>query len=1032
MNRFLFLVLFLVKAIFSFSQEWEDLNDQLFSFYSEGNYEKAIPVGEKALLAAEKKFGKNHQNYAVSLFNLARVYASAGNYTKAEPLYQQSLALYSKTVGENDPDYISCLNSIALLYASTGDYDKAETLQLEVLKKYKTLSGDSSADYALGLNNLAVLYYKMGNYEKAEVYLSAALKIKQKVLGKDNADYANSLNNIAVLYERMADFAVAESMYLEALNIRKNVLGKKHPLYAESMNNLGVFYETTGMYVKADSFYNEATGITKNILGENHPDYAVRLNNLAGLYRRMGLYSKSEELYLKVMAIRKNSLGDGHPAYALCLNNMALLYKNMREYNKAESLYNKAITIYEKNWGKNYRTDYIGCLNNLSVIYQLTKQFALSDSLLKIVLGFYKDKFGEDHPYYATALNNLAANEEFSGNYNTAEKLYKQVLLIRKKILGEQHSDYALSLNNLGVLYSVTGNVSVSEELLKESRKINLKNIFSQFSVLSARDKESLINSCKWENEILYSILYKKQTSSSFRQFIFDQALIQKGMLLYETKEILHSVETSSDTTLKRLYSDWKTIQVMLARQYAIPQNKRSKMLGIWEAEAEVLEKSLNKLSEKFRSQQSALKVKFKDVQTKLQKDEAAIEFVHFNLYNNKWTDSTIYAAFIVRKTDFIPVFVPLFEEHELQIIFGRAGTSSQTIAKGIYRGSEEESSNVHTGTELYNLVWEPLMPYLKGIRKVSYALSGKLHGIAFYALPVKDSVILMDNYLLKQYTSIRQIALREQETSTMRPSQIVLFGNPDFSFNTDSLQNKKLINQSILSADVVFEKNREKIITPVWKELTGTLAEVNNIAASFKSKGITAQIYSGEYASEHSLKVLSNQSPQIIHIATHGFFITTSLAEKNNIGFGNEKEYQFKDDPMMRTGIILAGANYTWNGQTSMYNTEDGIVTAQEISYLNLSKTSLVVLSACETGLGEIKGDEGVFGLQRAFKLAGVKKVLISLWQIPDKETAELMLQFYNNWLKGETVEDALFSAQKIMRKKYLPFYWAGFVLVE
>lgn len=1032
MNRFLFLVLFLFKTIFSFSQEWEDLNDQLFRYYSEGYYAQAIPVGEKALLAAERKFGKKHLNYAISLYNLARVYTSAGDYAKAEPLYIESLALYKKAVGENDTDYILCLNSLALLYASTSDYNKAETLQVEVLKKYKNLSGDSSADYALGLNNLGVLYFKMGNYQKAEPLLNAALKIKEHVLGKNNAEYATSVNNIAVLYEKMGNFAVAESMHLEALKIRKSVLGRKHPTYAESVNNLGVFYETTGMYVKADSFYTEAIGITKNILGENHPDYAVRLNNLAGLYRQIGLYSKSEELYLKVMTIRKNTIGESHPAYALCLNNIALLYKNMKEYNKAESLYNKAIAIYKNKYGEEPQMDYIACLNNLAALYQKTGQLAYSDSLLKTVLAFYKKKVGEYHPAYATALNNLAELEELSGNYHEAEKLFKEVLLIRKQILGEQHPDYAISLNNLGVFYNETGNVVAAEKLLKESRMINLKNALHQFSVLSAKEKESLINKYTWENEILFSFLYKKQASSDFKSFIFNQALVQKGILLFESKEILHAIETNSDTTLIRIYSDWKTMQTMLERQYALPQNKRSKLLTIWETQSNVLEKSLNKLSERFRIQQTALQINFKDIQNKLQKDEAAVEFIHFSFYNHKWTDSTIYAAFIVRKTDSVPVFVSLFEEHELRMIIEKAGGSLQTIAKGMYRGSEEESSTAYIGAELYHLIWNPLMPYLKGIRKVSYALSGKLHGIAFHALPVKDTSILMDYYLLRQYTSIRQIALREQATSSIQPSQIVLFGNPDFSFNSDSIKNRNPINQSISSADIVFEKKQEKITNPVWKELDGTLAEVNNIAVSFKSKRAAVQIYSGENASEHNLKFLSNQSPQIIHIATHGFFITSTLAGKKDAGFGNEKEYQLKDDPMMRTGIVLAGANYAWGGEPSISNAEDGIVTAYEISHLNLSKTSLVVLSACETGLGEIKGDEGVFGLQRAFKLAGVKKILISLWQVPDKETAELMSYFYNSWLKGELVEDALISAQKTMRKKYSAFYWAGFVLVE
>jgi CHAT domain-containing protein len=183
--------------------------------------------------------------------------------------------------------------------------------------------------------------------------------------------------------------------------------------------------------------------------------------------------------------------------------------------------------------------------------------------------------------------------------------------------------------------------------------------------------------------------------------------------------------------------------------------------------------------------------------------------------------------------------------------------------------------------------------------------------------------------------------------------------------------------------------------------------------------------------ASEEILKQLSGKSPSILHIATHGFFLPASES-KINLVINPTYEPPATENPLFRSGIILSGANYFWKGGNAINGVEDGICTAYEISQLDLSKTELVVLSACETGLGDVKGSEGVFGLQRGFKLAGAQKMIVSLWQVPDKETAELMTALYSEWIKGKSIETAFYHAQTLMRNKYAPFYWAAFTLVE
>ena len=413
-----------------------------------------------------------------------------------------------------------------------------------------------------------------------------------------------------------------------------------------------------------------------------------------------------------------------------------------------------------------------------------------------------------------------------------------------------------------------------------------------------------------------------------------------------------------------------------------------------------------------------------REVQTNMAEDEAAIEFLHFKLYRNGKTDSSIYAAYLFRKYDSVPAFVPLCEKQALKKLFDSAGNSTTKMVSSFYRGIEIKNTSSLLGQSLYKLIWAPLEPHLKGIKKIAYSPSGKLYAIAFHALMADSNTLLMDKYQLQQYTSTRQIAFRT-ETKTSPPGDIVLFGDADFSM--DSLQLTRLRKDNTVSVPVTHSVFQS---TSTWPGLPGTGAEVNNIKQLFDQNKVKARVFTKVNASEENLKAISNTGYKEIHIATHGFFLPAP--EDNKTASISEGEYRKAEDPLMRSGLILAGGNYVWSGKAPIVGVEDGVVTAYEISQLNLSNAELVVLSACETALGDVKGSEGVFGLQRAFKMAGVKKMIVSLWQVPDKETAELMTAFYTSWLKGKNVNDAFYQAQADMRKKYSPFYWAAFVLVE
>jgi len=1007
------------------------LNNLGFYYYSNYDYSKAEPLYLEALNIRKKLLGEEHPDYAITLNDLAGLYESMGNYSKAEPLYLEAIKIEKKVLGEEHPDYAISLNNLAYLYKSMGSYAKAEPLYQEAIKIEKKTLGENHPDYATSLNNLAFLYKSMGNYAKAEPLYQEAIKIEKKTLGENHPDYVISLNNLAHLYNNIGEYAKAKPLYVEALKIRKEILGVEHPDYVISLNNLAYLYSNIGDYAKAEPLYMEALNIRKKRLGEEHTDYGNILRNFADMYASMGLHTKAETLYLEALNIQKKVLGEEHTDYANTLNNLASLYKSMGNYAKAEPLYVEALNIQKKVLGEEH-TDYANILNNLASLYESIGNYAKAEPLYVEALNIYKKLLGEENPSYATIVNNLAGLYSNMGNYTKAEPMHVESLNIRRMVLGESHPYYIYSLYDLAALYESVGNYDKAEPLRIKGFEIATNHILSNISNLSEKEKNVWISKNGYQNEILLSLQNNyKGIANTSTSFILNQQLLFKSLILADTKGILQTILTNKDSALQEIYSNWTSIKKQLAQQYSLPIAGRNTELADWEKKAEVLEKEINRKSSAFREQQQSFRIKSTDVQTGLSNNEASIEFVRFRLYNKKWTDSTMYAAYILTKNDSIPVFVPLFEEKQLQKLFDSAGTSANAMVSKFYRGVDlgNTGTSASLGKDLYNLVWAPLEPYLKGIKKISYSPAGKLYSIAFHALPVDSATMLMDKYELSQYTSTRQVALRRTQETKVNIQSVTLFGNASFTLDSATIAKAKTGNQSV--SNIYVPQNRGSR-GGTWSDLPGTAEEVKKLKQLFDQNRIPTKSFTQTTATEENLKALSGNSPQVLHIATHGFFLPDPEKKRKDIGMNNENTYSLADDPLLRSGLILAGGNYAWSGKTPVEGVEDGIATAYEISQLNLSNTELVVLSACETALGDVKGSEGVFGLQRAFKMAGVKKMIVSLWQVPDKETAELMTTFYNYWLKGKTIEQAFAQAQAEMRKKYSPYYWAAFVLVE
>ena len=366
------------------------------------------------------------------------------------------------------------------------------------------------------------------------------------------------------------------------------------------------------------------------------------------------------------------------------------------------------------------------------------------------------------------------------------------------------------------------------------------------------------------------------------------------------------------------------------------------------------------------------------------------------------------------------PQLIPLFEEKQL--------STYKTIAS-LYGTNQKVNA-------AYNLIWAPLEKHLNGITKIYFAPAGLLYRISFPALPVNDHEVLSDKYQLVQLNTTASVASQSENFITTS-DKIYLYGGIQYDVDSAALKQAVVAYRSSNENENIRFLTDDSTRGSSWQYLPGTQKEINEIDSLGKQKNYDVVFTEGVSASEESIKALNgNASPAVLHIATHGFFFPDPKEKKKesiNSSFESGNVFRQSDNPLFRSGLLFAGANNAWQGK-QIEGVEDGILTAYEVSNLYLPNTKLVVLSACETGLGDIEGNEGVYGLQRAFKMAGVENLIMSLWRLPDKEAAEFMEEFYKNIFDKQSINDAFYNAQTIMKNKYRtePKKWAAWTLVR
>ena len=1003
----------------------ESCNSLASLYFDMGQLAKAEPLLVEAKDIREKALGKEHPDYIKSCTNLAMLYSNMRQNEKAEPLFIETKNAIEKLLGKKNQAYAKICGGLASFYFTIGEYKKAEPLFVEAKNITETLVGKNDLDYARTCNNLATLYSRAGQTDEAEPLLFEARRVMKEKLGSEHPEYAAVSLSIGNLYTFMGNYKKAEPFYLEAKEIREKILGKGNPDYIKTCNNLASLYGKMGDFEKEQTLLLESKTIWEKLFGKDNADYASTCNNIAGSYLHLGEYEKAELLFLETKEIYERTLGKEHPEYGATCNNLALLYNTMGQFNKALPLFLEARQLTEKSVGKEHSNFANSCFN-LGILYAQLGQFEKAEPLLLEARQVWEKVLGRENRDYAISCNGLAAFYEVTGQFEKAEPFYLEAKQIRERVLGAAHPEYAKSCNSLGVLYWNLKDFKKAHDFFAEAFTVQYEGMKKVFQFTSETEKQHFLRNI---NDLGKQSLSFTTTSwsPSNQGLAYDISLANRGLILSSSQQLRSFIFETNDGTLQTKYNDWVSLRERLSYWYLKPKVQRPGNFADLESKANDVEKELTNFSPAFKMQQTQNAVNWQTIQQHLKPNEAAIEFVAFE-YNDKglMTDSVYYIALVLRKESPEPEMVRLFERKQLNAILNeKSNQFVMTRINALYSGS----------AALYRLIWKPLENSLNGISKIYFAAAGDLFKIQFAAIPLNAKQTLGEKYQLIQLNSTA--AVNDDQADLITASdKLALFGGIQYDGNATTLKQAA----SRYTPNATFSRTIPDDLSDasVFQYLPGTLKEVEGIKQLANGKHFTATLTSGSNAVEEAIKALDgNQSPAILHISTHGFFFPDPKVvkrDKLNSKFDPDgKAFKQSDDPLLRSGLIFSGANNAWTGKP-IKGIDDGILTAYEVSNLYLPNTKLVVLSACETALGDVQGSEGVYGLQRAFKIAGAKNLVMSLWEVSDNETSEFMQLFYKNLFAKQSINDAFFNTQKFMRNKYRaePFKWAAWILLR
>lgn len=850
----------------------------------------------------------------------------------------------------------------------------------------------TTAEIARDSLEQAIGLYELRWYKSAEDALLRNQRFMERNGLEKDINYLRCLSNIGLVYLAQGRSGEAENYISKALNTSQEMYGDKSAAYVTNLNSKAKLDQMMGRYNEAEKVFDETLTLVKNIFTEKSMQYAIVLNNKAMLFQSMGRYddgvilmkqaiSASESAPKKALQGKKSF--DSRKFQA----NLALLYQLSGKLQDAENTFTAIRKVFE-NRAQTNNLEYASLLNQMAILYiQMGKHEKVEEMLVKSA-SIYKKKVGEENPYHAKAIGDLGNYYRINSRYKEAEPLLQKALDIRERTLGKSHPDYVRTKEDMAILYWKMQQWDKAYALYKETMDQTVAFINHYFPPLSEAEKTKYwdITSPRFQRFFNFAI-DASNANASITADMFYYHTATKGLLLNSTNKVKQTILLSGNKNLIKEYLSWLDKKETLARYYSLSKEELTQQqidIRALEEEANRMERSLSSQSAEFSSSYATRKISFTEIRDVLNDTEAIVEILRIRNYNQDFTEDVRYAALILVKGGALPTLILLDNGQQLETRYAK-----------FYRNAiQQKLADEYS----YDQYWSRLEPAIGQKKKIYLSPDGVYNQININTLKKPGGDYNVNRYdLIILGNSTDLVKLKSRKVVAQKKNSMLL-GFPDYGGNEVAA-------------------------------LPGTKIEIESVTKILKPAGYQITAFTGTTASEKNLK--SVNSPALMHIATHGYFLQDIENTGNAFGINADNA---ANNPLLRSGLMLSGASKTISGSESpnIESNDNGILTAYEAMNLDLENTELIVLSACETGLGDIKNGEGVYGLQRAFLVAGAEAMIMSLWKVDDAATQLLMTNFYSNWIKLKDKQKAFKQAQLQLMTKYKePYYWGAFVMM-
>ena len=1005
----------------------------------------AVKAARDSLAEVETSYGPSHTNSILALERLVVALERAGNLDEAKSNRQKACNLREEAFGRENVDTATAIHFLGQLHLNRRELDDSLRCFEVAAAIRERLLGSHHPDTAKSLNNIGCASEMLGNYSKAQQFYQRSLSIAERAFGAEHTNTLFYLRNLAKAYYQDADYTKAKPLVQTLLSSNERQLGREHYLTMEAQRLFGVILGHERSFERATTLLEDCLRVSEKTDGPEHPRTAPVLLNLGLLYQNMGHYSKANILLRRNLEICEKTMGPFHLETAAALEAMGSLFTSLRDYGRAKTAFERSLEIREKVCGDGH-VIVLRSLLLLGHIHSWGGDRQKAGACYQRALAISEALYGPDDQRLGPILGVLTDFHLLGKDYATAEIMSEKSLRIVESRYGKEHPFCSMALILLGRVCLESGDYSRAIDALTRAARIEGaaggSALFQHYRQLAfahwglgetAKAKVAALKALQGDTEHLANIL---AFASAEERLNYHQArdpyclvdltgdasdwanalLRNKGVVLDSLMEDQLVAAAAKNPTITGKVQEYRTLnrkaQLLQATPLAAGQAavlSRKQELSSLGEQAERSRNELAALVPSVTSTRRALNVECRDVQSALPPDAVLLEFVRYWHYLGKHQFEARCGVLIApgaatnssrRKLVPTPVWLPLGAARSID-------TNLNSYITTMRHGRQGDEAVLK---RLYTQLFEPIKQHLPADTRTIFVVPDSLlNFLNFGTLLQEDGTFLGEKFSIKYLASGRD--LLGPASPAGEPRSLVAFSNPAFSTALAEIPKPTTSPVMTMHGD-----DRRDYGGLRLEPLPGTEIEASFLKANAAKWKVQERCFLLGAATEVEVRAL--QSPYILHLATHGFFLPSPTAMRGDASTPvNAKSGSAPlNNPMQRSGLALAGAQATldaWKRGEVPPAENDGILTAQEVGALNLQNTWLVVLSACDTGIGEARNGEGVLGLRRGFVQAGAQNLLMTLWPISDKWSVEIMKAFYEKAMVSGDAPQAMAEVQ-------------------